>query len=342
MHLLAPVLVLALAAAPAFAQSVPPSTRPAPPVSVEAPPAPPTREELGQALGVARQRMALQEGRIAKLSEQMVALDKSVESQVTRLVDQIKSVEDSPESKTRVAMIKQEAIAGLKKSIDFYVRERNLRTQDELRKVAALSDEQLAQDVHALNQRVEKRIDQILAITASMQVEQGYQRYETYWDGDNAYRQETDRYRQNKLSSARTGAEKDHVIEELQKSIETLKQKNEQFKRELAYDRSATERAFLEEQIEQNRALIDKRRLQIQEAFDASSTGRELSSKAAFQMEQMIDDMVQDLRKDFNEFVRLARERDNARAKLKNMQAQVRLIEQDLSALSPPPTAPVP
>ena len=340
MRHLAPVLVVALSAVAAYAQSIaPPPTAARSPVQVEVAPPPPTRQELEESARLAGRRVAMQEERIAKFSGQIVALDQSIEGRLAQLIQQIKAVEDSPESKARVAQIKQDAIAGLKKSIEFYARERDRRLQDELRAYSALPKEQLAQDVRALNARVEKRVDQIVEIAASLQEQEGYQRYETHWDGYNVRQEETDAYRHNQRAASRTGQEKEHLIADLQKSIETLKRRNEQLTAALGYEKTDSEKAFLREQIAQNRELIERRREQIQEIFSAAGQGRALGSKAAFQLEQMLDDIAQDLRRDFKELVRLAHERDNARIKLRNLQAQLSLIEQEL-AEQPPAAAP--
>jgi hypothetical protein len=340
MKILAPVLAAALAAGAAYAQSMVPNvTGGGQVIELDGPPPPPSRMDLVKAEAIARNRMIIQEKNIAKLSQQMLDLDQGIEERITRLVQEIKSVEDSQESQARVAQIKKDAMARLKKTIEFYARERDKRLQEETKAYSALPKDQLAKDVAGLGNRIEKRADQILELASSMVEQEGYQRYETYWDGDTARQQETEEYQHNQREASRTGQVKEDLTADLRKSIEKLERQNEQLTRALTSDKPAAEQAALQQEIQRNREVIERRRAQIQQTVTAAGSGRVLSSQAAFQMEQLVDDIYQDLRKDFNELVRLAYERDNCRVKLRNLQSQVKLIQQDLAAM-PPTSAP--
>jgi hypothetical protein len=289
----------------------------------------PTPESLKNALSMIQQRITLQAESLEKIQKRMLDLDQSIEERVNRILQQLESVKDA--EGTRVANLKEEVMKTLKKTIDVYQRERAKRMAELDRTYSTLSKEDMKQDVKNLQERTEKRVDQILALAATLTRADGFKEYEPYDDDAGFVNVETAESKQNRREGSKTDQATEDIVAGLRKSIDSLKQKNRGLQQELASARSPEDQQFFEEQIQLNEELINKRRAQVQSILSASGgESRAVSKQEAFQFEQLVDDMMLDLKRDFNELYRCATERDTARAKLRSLESQRSAIEADM------------
>ncbi|MCH7225630.1 hypothetical protein [Haloferula sp. A504] len=127
------------------------------------------------------------EARLADLREDTKRLDARVEKRAEELVTMLTEIRDSQESKTRVAQMKMRAITGLRNWIEHYQRRRS-RILETLRQGKGhLPTEDLERSIEAFDKRIDKRVSQIMELTASMGDRQEVEKYESdgghYWDG---------------------------------------------------------------------------------------------------------------------------------------------------------------
>jgi hypothetical protein len=271
------------------------------------------------------QQMAAQEKRLAEINARMIELDKDIEGQVARIVDHLDSVKDSTESGTKVINLQEDVIVALKKSIDAYRRQRDLRLAEMNRTYTQLSKEDLARDVAALDRRINDRVDQIVGLTKALAEDQGFQRYEYVHTGDITTQSETEAYRRNQRVASKTAGDEQKVIAGLEKSIEDLKRENANLERMMAFKQDEPEKQLLREQLRKNEETIEERRKQIGEIIGSGGGGEApVASKEATHLKQLLAERKADIQKDFNELVRLNSERDAARIRLRNLKAQLK------------------
>ena len=322
------VMIVWVAAMGAVAQT--------PPAATQAPRAA-TPEELQRSMQILQQRINLQQQYLTDLRTKMLALDDSIEKRVDQLLKQLESVKDSVDSKTRLGHLKAGIIEGLRNSITFYKNERNKRVSSMVQNYAGLTQEQLQQDVKKLDERSEKRVDQIGKLASTLTGHKGYQQYETFWDNSGAFRVESDRYRHNRQEESNTVKTQRQLVDGARKTIEDLKRQNATLEAAIPYKRGEEEKQFLRTQIQHNNELMDNLRNRVQSLINSSDSGaRELGQREAFQLEQLVNEMVTALKRDFNSFRAMIYERDNGRMRLNTLEAE----KVRLQSMIGPPAAP--
>ena len=136
----------------------------------------PTAEQLKSWVAIRQQRVDL-------LRDEIKQSDARIESRLDVIIDSLKTVADSKDSRTKVARMKEETGQRLAKTISYYDQKRaalkeELRTPrlqltaDEKRKLIAIFDA-----------RIEKRTQQILALNKSMPSHEDHERYRAVGSG---------------------------------------------------------------------------------------------------------------------------------------------------------------
>jgi hypothetical protein len=306
-------------------------------------PAPPTREELENYIQVLKGELERSDARVAGVRTQLLGLDDDIESRVARIVSLLSSVRDSTDtSGARVRKAKEEALKGLEATAKYYAQERDRRQKEMGNRYAQLSDDQLARNVAALNARIEVRVTQSLAIASSLvQPEEGaVQRYE---NDDTNYNHETDAYKKTRHDAQASVKIKTDVVAELRASIDKLTRDIAASEAELRTTSDPQRKEQLANEIQTMRHTIDLRRDQIEELLRAPKPAtRPVSSQAAFEMDKMLDEMVQDLRRDFFKFKGLVAELDAAGARSNTLGKRLEKATAALAAMSVDPAAATP
>jgi len=108
------------------------------------------------------------EAKIQEMTDEILALDAKIEEEVTMIVNYLASIKDSADSHTRVAVIKEKAILALVDSVDDYKKERGKRMNELSKRHPNLSRDILQKQVDITDERIDKRIEQIINITSSL------------------------------------------------------------------------------------------------------------------------------------------------------------------------------
>ena len=119
------------------------------------------------------------EERMGELAQDIVALDTRVERRIDRIVEMLQKSKDSKSSKVTVARTKEKAIEGLSKTIEYYDQKRRA-LREQLRKETTIPREALTGDVYKFDEKVEKRVEQIIALTKSFTESEDLKKYDEH------------------------------------------------------------------------------------------------------------------------------------------------------------------
>ncbi|NOX99266.1 MAG: hypothetical protein GXP30_05995 [Verrucomicrobia bacterium] len=264
-------------------------------------------EEIKRAIGVVEQRLERQDGRVSDLRSELVRLDGRIEKEVDQIVKALEKVGDSKDSRTRVAQTKGKVIEGLKKSIDIYQQKRSQVRAQLAKHRSDLEKAELEGDMKKFDEMSEKRIAQIMELSKSLTTHEDYKKYDTYassnyWNsGWGNVQEKNEDFVQNKRVTTITDKERKEVLNALKKSIADLGSQNRALKGRLDSPNFASQKDLIQEDIARNQQAIGRREAQLEGLLTSSQpTTSPISRTAAHEMELMIRDIADDIKRDFN------------------------------------------
>lgn len=292
----------------------------------------PTRQDLENAVKILQQQVEAQQDRVNMVTEKLKATDEQIERRIERVLNYVITVADSKESGTKVQRAKEDAFDALKRNLDFYGRERDTRFAA-LYRPAQISREDLADDVMRLNNRIEKRVDQALALVASLPAEKQLERYQydtnNYW-GTSSQRTNPEYSHQSRVQG-RGNVLRDKAYAGLKASIDKLQRSRLELDRAMQYAKTDEGRKFVQGLIQRNEELVAKRREQIQTALSQSNpSANALGSKAADALLLQIQEEKMNNMKDNAEWIRLKNDRDVERARLRSIEGRLASYQRQL------------
>ena len=245
------------------------------------------------------------EAKIQEMTDEILAIDAQIEETVEKIVQYLASVKDSAGSHTKVAVIKEKAIQGLAKSVEDYKRERGKRLNELNKRHPNLSRDILQKQVNITDERIDRRIEQIINITSSLTQNQDVKKYDTYWTqqrssgrrrSGRAKQKVSKEYKQNKSVTAKSNALKDKVVKGLEEEIKSLEAKNVSLNARIQTERSKDKKEQYKKDIEANNVTIEKRKVQLQEAeTETTVAATPIEYKDARDLEDKIADLVLDI-----------------------------------------------
>jgi len=273
---------------------------------------PMTMEERRQSVVILQRYIGQREERLKELGEDIRRLDGRIEKRIDELVKMLTSVKDSQNSMTRIAQTKRNAIKGLRGMIRVYL-SRRAALYDALRRNAAqLPVAEINKDIDAFDKRIEKRIQQVLELSKSMDQHQDIKKYErdggTYWDG---WYEETSRvseeWKQNRRQTVQTDKERKELIKSLKDAKVRLEQRRASIK-DVLDNRTPSKAArnVKLEELGRVDAMIERTQRQIDElVMPSGNEPREaVDRNQAMQIGDLIKDSSQDLSRDFDQLIR--------------------------------------
>ncbi len=241
------------------------------------------------------------EKRADLLLDELRAMDNRIEATVDKILETLRMIGDSKDSRTKVARLKEQTIAGLQKNITFY-QQRRAQLQEEMRRPALhLTTEEKQRAIAKFDARIEKRVRQIIEMTASLPTHKDYERYKTVdggWYGPNYVVNED--YKQNKRLTAHTNAQREAILKGLKQSLDRIDRQIRSLQSQLATATTEAHRKVLTEEIARYEALLKTRRAQVVEVNTAYETPtKPLSGKEAQDLDMSLRKAVDSLRRDF-------------------------------------------
>lgn len=190
---------------------------------------PMTMEERKASVVQLNKSIEMRKQRLEELVSDVKTLDERTEKRIDTVVTTLKETQDSESSKTRITKLKGEAIAGLRKSIDAYQTERR-KIFENIRKNDDGTADPLLAVLNKIDERVEKRANQIMELAKSMPHREDVEKYESdggsYYDGWHYENSRiSEKWRQNRRQGSATKVEIDDLTKALESAIDTLKRR---------------------------------------------------------------------------------------------------------------------
>ena len=183
-------------------------------------------EERRQSVVTLKQHLAMREERLAEVAAEIRERGEATDKKIGRIVDMLTNMKDSQSSKRRVSEIKGEAVAGLKRMLDVYKRERN-GIVEKIRNDDSAPAKALMKDMDTIDKLAEKRVGQIVEIVKSMPGGEDVSKYEqdgSYEYNGIAYENSriSEEWRQNRRDKVESEKQRREAQDALKKSIADL------------------------------------------------------------------------------------------------------------------------
>jgi chromosome segregation ATPase len=278
------------------------------------------------------------EARLAEWGKDIVELDARIEKRVDELVKMLAGLRDSQDSRTKVTQIKKEAIEGLKRGIDLYVRKRR-----EVRELVRTGDTAALGDLGKFDVRIIKRVDQIADLTKSIPTHEDVDKYESdggsYWNGYYYENSRTsDEWKQNRRDTQQSDKQRKDTTKALRETLDRLDQRRRSLTDLLANrNLTAAERTLYTSELGQVDAYQDHLKAQLRDvASGTSGGGQAVGRDQAHDIEELIDDARKDLREDvarlFRSYDQFARGRAYLEELKANLASRKEWLEKNLPA----------
>ena len=296
-------------------------------------------EARRQSVVTLKQHLAMREERLAEVAADIRTRGEATDKKIGRIVDMLAGMKDSQSSKRRVSEIKGEAIAGLKKMLEVYKRER-MAIANKLRGDKSVPVEALLKDMENIDKLGEKRVGQIVELVKSMPGGEDVAKYETdataeyngvYYENSRV----SEEWRQNRRDRVESEKERREAQEALKKSIEDLGRRHDTLKAAIAGGKlNATEKALYEQELGHVGTLLDARKTQLIDVSAPSNSAETAASKGeADDLRQLFRDARRDIAADFGETVRLyhaaAAEREKIFTVKENLAAREKWLQEN-------------
>ncbi|MCB1202860.1 MAG: hypothetical protein KDN18_01265 [Verrucomicrobiae bacterium] len=271
--------------------------------------------------------IAGREKRMGEIVTDIRALDDRIEDGVNEIVLMLGGMKDSETSKVKIANTKADVIVGLKRTIDYYKKHRDLLREQLRTGKSALPRETLEKDLAIFDGRIEKRVQQIMELAKSFPDPQELEKYEVTstsswfgWSNENVEISEA--WKQNRRDERHTEDAREGVSKGLRDSIENLQKRNAYLSEKIkSPNTSETERAYYETEIGQNAVLLEERNRQLEEFSSGdATTAFAVDQGKAHDVDQLVRSEREDLREDFFSLFRKYDELNRARGELKQLQ----------------------
>ena len=289
-----------------------------------------------------KEHITQREERFEAVRMDLRGLDGRTEKEIARIINNLSSLTDSRESKFRVAMVKEDVIEGLVKTIHRY-RQLRMEVFERLRRNPNEPKEQLEREIAIFDERVNKRIEQVMQIVKSFPGHRDVAKYQSdgssYWNGWSSENTRiSDEWRQNNRDSNRGESERKDILKQIEKGIQAHEYRRANITDNLRTRKlSDHERAVQQEELGRIDANIDnlkqrRRELALPEGGATRTIGRDEAQDA----ENMLDDTRADLSRDFQDILRKFGELDREGVKIHGLKENLKAREEWLQNNPPP------
>ncbi len=272
----------------------------------------PTIAEVEQSLKNLNFHLQQRQQRVTSLRDELVRKDEQVERTIDRIVSMLEHISDSTDSGTKTMRMKQDIIDGLSKTIERYQSKRSELAIDVISPNPTLDKEVSEAGMKAMDEKIQKRVDQILDLSKSLTTSNEYRNFSENYKSSRQrlYVRNKPRETQALKTTIRAGQAKGNLTGAIESNIEELKRRNVQLE-EMMQNQLLEEdqRGMIAEQIRLNEEIIDQRYDQLEAALtsqfaDPGST-KKVNLRDAMEMDRLIKDAASDLKWDFNSVFRI-------------------------------------
>jgi len=230
------------------------------------------------------------EQRVALLLGEIKSSDRRIEDRIDTVVEGLTRIRDSRDSGSQVARLKTDTMTALAKSIENYQRKRAALVEEIRRPTLRITIEQKKKIIAIFDQRIEKRVAQILALQKSFPTYREGDRYTAVGGGDyGPYFVENEAWRQNRRMSQQTDSQREKVLAGLKKSIDRLESQKRLLKSRAATSKIPYQVELINEEIARIDGLVAERRLQVAEVYEETNDGgRAVSQREASGLDKTV------------------------------------------------------
>ncbi|MEP4077428.1 hypothetical protein [Haloferula sp.] len=251
-----------------------------------------------------KNRIEMREERLNELVADIKTLDDRTEKRIEKVVSTLKDTQDSQSSKTRITKLKTDVIEGLRNSIAAYQAERR-KIFEAVRVNKDEAAKPLLELLSRLDERVQKRADQIMELAKSMPQRDDVKKYER--DGGryyNGYHYENSRisekWRQNRRQGSATKVEIDDLMKALESAIDTLERRKMAIEARINGGQLSPANLELAQfELGQTDAMLDHRKREMLELAKPQGTSGQAANKdSADHLKDLFDNVRGDISED--------------------------------------------
>jgi hypothetical protein len=257
------------------------------------PPAP-TAEQLKSWVTIRQQRVDL-------LREEIKQTDARIETRLDSIIETLKMITDSKDSRTKVARMKEDTGKQLGKTITYYDQKRAALKEELRNPRLRLTDDEKRQLIAAFDERIEKRTRQIIELNKSMPAHEDHERYRATgggWYGTEYERNQE--YEQNRRMTSHSNQQRDAIVKQLDASIARLDRQSRTLRTQAPPTADPEHRKTVEEELTKIEALIAERRQQRLEILKpADIATHTVALKEAMDLDKAMQAAVSELRREF-------------------------------------------
>lgn len=259
------------------------------------------------------ERIKDREQQVTVIVDDMKRLSGRIEERIAKIVATLNKMKDSQDSKIRVAHMKQETMEALYRTVENYNR-RRAELKEQLRTgKPAVGKDAATKGVEAFDEKIEKRAEQMVALSKSFTEHVDYKKYINNGSGNGNHSggnswgwdstEKNEKWKQNRREVVFTETQRKKMIAALKKSIDNLERRTNTLSlksKEGAV--SAETKKFYLEDIARNENALKTRRDQLYDLTtgDKATTTKSVSSDKAHDTQLLIREVGEDIRRDTN------------------------------------------
>jgi hypothetical protein len=255
----------------------------------------PSVEQLKSWVDVRQQRVNL-------LRDEIKQTDARIESRLDVIVDTLKTISDSKDSRTKVARMKEDTGKRLMKTITYYDQKRAALKQELRSPRLHLTTEEKQKMIAVFDARITKRTQQILELNKSMPTHQEHERYKTTGGGwwGTEYERNTE-FEQNRRMTSHSNTQRDAILKQIDAALARLDVQSRTLKTQLASATDATQRKTLTDELARTEALIaERRKLRVETLYPSGTPARTVALKEAMDLDKAMLTAINELRREFD------------------------------------------
>lgn len=304
----------------------------------------PTLDEVTRYANQLRTRIDSRQDRATAMVNDLVALDKSIQSNVDGILSTLKGMTDSNDSRTRVARTKRDVMERLGKAAEAYTRLR-AELEEQLRRDGnAYRREELFRERGIFDDRIDRMIQGAVGVALSMDTHEEHDKYiveagDSGWGWDTVYR-DNPAYEQNRRAARRTDAAVRDLGAGLEKAMQRLDLKIRETQQALlAPGTDAAKKAALETELKRLQSLRAQRADQEAALYTYNNTPATtpVALDEALRSEKWIESVAQETRRDFNQMIARYRELRVERDAIAELRGRLDQAEAWLKSHAPAP-----
>ena len=304
--------------------------------SAEPAKAPLTLEERKASIPSIESHIKERRDRLEEIGEDVLRLDDRLEGKVDKIVNKLSSLKDSKSSRRKVSQMKMAAMESLVENAKNYQSKRAELISELKKNNPTQPKDYVEVDLKIADNRVEKRVSQVLLLSKSFSQEEEIEKYTGGGGGDHYYgrgggwynnERVSDEWRQNNRDQSMNKKQRDAVKAALEKSVTRYASLANGVAEKLKSTAISSEyRALLESEQEHYVDVLANRKSQLADfVLVDSPNAKAISQSAALDIEHALDDAVNDFQSD----IRLIKQKY---AEVKAERQRIQKLEVNLAA----------